>query len=40
MYGDEIRGIPPEKLFTQRDAKKAIEYAEFVHEVCSKFLLK
>jgi len=33
MYGDERKGIPPSKLFTYDDAKKALEYANKVYQI-------
>jgi HEPN domain-containing protein len=37
-YGDQIRKIPPSKLFDKRDAEKAIADAGEIHELSSKFV--
>lgn len=38
MYGDELRGLSPERLFDEEDARKALEGAEFVFENCCRLL--
>jgi len=34
MYGEEMRGLPPEKLFDRDDAKKALDDAKKVLDAC------
>ena len=36
MYGEEARGLPPEKVFDRDDAKKAINDAKKVLDACKK----
>ncbi len=34
MYGEEARGLPPEKIFDKQDAKKALDAARKVLKAC------
>jgi len=34
MYGEETRGLPPEKLFDRTDAKKALDDARKILDAC------
>ena len=34
MYGDEEQGIPPSELFSEEDAKEALQEARKVYKVC------
>jgi len=38
FYGDERQGIGPQELFDGDDARRALENAEFVAEVCERLL--
>jgi len=38
MYGDELRGLPPEELFTKRDAEYALNSAEKAFNWAKKLL--
>ncbi|MBI3181681.1 MAG: HEPN domain-containing protein [Myxococcales bacterium] len=38
FYGDERRGIPPDQLFNQSDAERALEQVSFVRELCVRLL--
>lgn len=40
MYGDEYQGIPPDKLFSKKDSKLALDYAEDVFALCNKLRAK
>lgn len=39
-YGEEERGIPPSKLFGEREASAAIVDARKVYDLCSKLLTR
>ncbi|MBI4277353.1 MAG: HEPN domain-containing protein [Armatimonadetes bacterium] len=39
FYGDEERGVPPDRLFSRADAEAAIEQARFVHRLCRRLLV-
>jgi HEPN domain-containing protein len=39
-YGEEERGIPPSKLFGEKEASAALADAKKVHSLCSKLLRK
>jgi len=38
FYGDEVRGIPPDELFHEADARTALERARFVFGFCQRLL--
>lgn len=38
FYGDEARGIPPDELFHEEDARTALERARFVFGCCQRLL--
>ena len=38
MYGEETRGLPPEKLFDRTDAKKALDDAKEILDACDVLL--
>ncbi|MFQ5831995.1 MAG: HEPN domain-containing protein [Candidatus Thorarchaeota archaeon] len=38
MYGDESSGTPPDELFTQADASRAVEQARIVFDLASRLL--
>lgn len=38
FYGDERRGIPPDRLFGREDAERAVEQLSFVRELCERLL--
>lgn len=38
FYGDERRGIPPDRLFDRADAERAEEQARFVLTVCERLM--
>lgn len=38
MYGDEIEGIAPSKLYTESYCKKALESAKYVYQLCSRVI--
>jgi HEPN domain-containing protein len=38
FYGDEARGIPPDELFHEEDARTALEWARFVFRCCQRLL--
>lgn len=40
VYGDEELGIPAEEIYTEVDANKAVDGADFVFNLCKRFLEK
>ncbi|MGQ9626734.1 MAG: HEPN domain-containing protein [Anaerolineae bacterium] len=38
MYGDEARGLPPEKLYGQAQAEKAISEADEIFRACERLI--
>ncbi len=38
MYGEEAKGLPPEKVFVRSDGRKALDDAKTVLDACTKLL--